>query len=67
MPAWYRKDEAADPGALVTKVIEGIEADRRGVYHPPIVRLLRIVHGLSPRAGDLMLRGLRGKSAAPRP
>ena len=36
------------------------------MYYPPIVRLLRIVHGLSPRAGDLMLRTLRGRSAAPR-
>ncbi len=67
MPAWYRSDDAADPDELATKVVEGIEADRRGVYFPPIVRLLRIVHGLSPRAGDLMLRALRGRSAAPRP
>jgi len=67
MPAWYRKDDAVDPDGLVAKVIEGIEADKRGVYHPPIVRLLRIVHGVSPRGGDLMLRALRGKSAAPRP
>ncbi|MEJ7750316.1 MAG: SDR family NAD(P)-dependent oxidoreductase [Thermoleophilaceae bacterium] len=66
MPAWYRKNNAADAGGLVAKIIEGVEQDKRGVYHPPIVRLLRIVHGISPRAGDLMLRGLRGKSAAPR-
>ena len=67
MPAWYRKDDAADPAKLVAKVIEAVESDKRAVYHPPIVRLLRIVHGLSPRAGDRMLRTLRGKSAAPRP
>lgn len=66
MPPWYRKDEAVEPDGLVAKVIEGIEADKRGVYYPPIVRLLRIVHGVSPRGGDLMLRALRGKSAAPR-
>ena len=53
MPAWYRKDDAADPAELAAKVIEGVEADKRAVYYPPIVRLLRIVHGLSPRAGDL--------------
>lgn len=67
MPAWYRKDDAVDPMGLAGKVIEGIQADKRGVYHPPIVRLLRIAHGVSPRGGDLMLRALRGKSAAPRP
>lgn len=67
MPAWYRSDDAADPDELAAKVVEGIEADKRGVYFPPIVRLLRIVHGMSPRAGDLMLRALRGRSAAPRP
>lgn len=66
MPAWYRSGAAADPDVLAAKVIEGIEADKRGVYFPPIVRLLRIVHGLSPRAGDLMLKTLRGRSAAPR-
>ena len=67
MPAWYRHEDAADPERLVQKVIEAVEADRRAVYFPPIVRLLRIVHGISPRAGDLMLRTLRGRSAAPRP
>ncbi len=66
MPPWYRSGDAADPDVLAVKVIEGVEADKRGVYFPPIVRLLRIVHGLSPRAGDLMLRTLRGRSAAPR-
>jgi len=30
------------------------------------VRLLRAVHGLSPRLADLILRRLRGHSAAPR-
>ena len=66
MPPWYRSSDAADPDELAAKVVEGVEADRRGVYFPPIVRLLRIVHGLSPRAGDLLLRTLRGRSAAPR-
>ena len=66
MPAWYRSSDAADPDQLAAKVIEGVEADRRAVYFPPIVRLLRVMHGLSPRAGDLMLRTLRGRSAAPR-
>jgi short-subunit dehydrogenase len=66
MPAWYRKDDAADPAKLAAAVIEGIEKDKRGVYYPPIVRLLRIMHGISPRLGDRFLKTLRGKSAAPR-
>ncbi len=66
MPAWYRKDDATDPAGLAAKVVQGVECDKRAVYHPPILRLLRIAHGLSPRVGDLMLRRLRGASAAPR-
>jgi uncharacterized protein len=66
MPAWYRKDDAADPAKLAAAVIDGIERGKRGVYYPPIVRLLRILHGISPRLGDRFLRTLRGKSAAPR-
>jgi short-subunit dehydrogenase len=66
MPAWYSAGDAASPEELAKRVVRAVERDRRAVYYPPIVRLLRIVHGLSPRASDLMLRTLRGKSAAPR-
>lgn len=47
-------------------MIEAVAADRRGVYHPPLVRLLRIAHGISPQLGDAVLHVLRGPSAAPR-
>jgi short-subunit dehydrogenase len=66
MPAWYRVDNAADPDELAKRVVQGVERDARGVYYPSIVRLLRIVHGISPAGGDAMLRVLRGRSAAPR-
>ena len=67
MPAWYRGGpQAASPDALAEKVIAGVERDASSVYYPPVVRMLSIVHGLSPRFGDLMLRTLRGQSAAPR-
>lgn len=67
MPAWYRGGpNAAPPEPLAEKVLEAVEHDRRAVHHPPVVALLRALHGLSPRAGDLMLRRLRGPSAAPR-
>jgi short-subunit dehydrogenase len=66
MPAWYRGDSAAAPKPLAEAVVRGVERDERAVHYPPIVRTLRIVHGISPRAGDALLRRLRGPSAAPR-
>jgi short-subunit dehydrogenase len=66
MPDWYRSDEAADPEELARRVIEGVERDRRAVMYPPIVRVLGVVHGISPALSDFILRTLRGRSAAPR-
>jgi short-subunit dehydrogenase len=67
MPPWYRGGASAAPAtALADKVIEAIEKDERAVHYPPLVRALGIAHGLSPKAGDAMLRRLRGESAAPR-
>jgi short-subunit dehydrogenase len=67
MPEWYDRERAADPDELARRVVLAVERDRRAVHYPPIVRLLRIMHGLSPRASDLVLRTLRGRTAAPRP
>jgi short-subunit dehydrogenase len=66
MPDWYRGSDAADPAHLAAKIIEAVEEDRRAVYFPPIVRLLQLVHNISPKTGDAMLRRLRGGTAAPR-
>jgi short-subunit dehydrogenase len=67
MPAWYRGGpQAAPPQALADKIIAAVEQDERAVYHPPLVRALGIAHGVSPKAGDALLRRLRGDSAAPR-
>ena len=66
MPAWYKAEEAAPAEELATRVVDAVDEDRRAVHYPPIIRLLRIVHGISPRAGDIFLRTLRGRSAAPR-
>jgi short-subunit dehydrogenase len=67
MPDWYRGGEdAVQPSALAEKVLAGVEADARAVYHPPVVRLLGAVHGVSPRTSDAVLRKLRGGTAAPR-
>jgi hypothetical protein len=43
-----------------------VEADERAVHYPPLVRALGVAHGVSAKAGDALLRRLRGDSAAPR-
>jgi hypothetical protein len=43
-----------------------VEKDRRELFYPPMVRLLRVVNGVSPRLGDLVLRRILGRSVAPR-
>ena len=67
MPDWYRGGPAAAPASeMAAKILAGVEADARSVYHPPIVRLLQAVHNISPKASDALLRTLRGGTAAPR-
>ena len=66
MPAWYRLDRRSPAAPLGAKVVDAVERDRREVFYPPIVRLLRIVNGVAPRAGDVMLRRIMGESVAPR-
>ena len=66
MPAWYDLDNRAPAGPLGERVARAVERDARAVHYPPIVRMLRVIHNLSPRLGDLLLRTLRGRSAAPR-
>jgi len=48
------------------QVVEAVENDQRELFYPPVVRLLRVVNGVSPRLGDLMLRRILGRSVAPR-
>ena len=66
MPDWYRMDRRAPAEPLGEQVVEAVEQDRRELFYPPLVRMLRIVNGLSPRLGDLMLRRILGRSVAPR-
>lgn len=65
LPTW-RQGEEADVDECAAAIVAGVERDRRGVYFPPQVRLLQAVQGLSPKLADLVLRRLRGRSAAPR-
>jgi short-subunit dehydrogenase len=65
MPAWYHRDRRLPPGPLGERVVTAVEEDRRELFHPPLVRLLRVVNGLSPALGDVMLRRILGRAAAP--
>jgi short-subunit dehydrogenase len=66
MPAWYHLGRRSPPDPLAEKVVEAVEDDRREVFYPPVVRLLRILNGISPRGADVTLRRILGESAAPR-
>jgi short-subunit dehydrogenase len=66
MPDWYRMDRRAPAGPLGEEVVKAVESDRRELFYPPVVRMLRVVNGISPRLGDLMLRRILGRSGAPR-
>ncbi len=66
MPEWYRMDRRAPAGPLGERVVEAVESDRRELFYPPVVRMLRVVNGISPRLGDLVLRRMLGRSVAPR-
>ncbi len=67
MPAWSRAATRAVPAhRMADRILRAVEADERHVFHPPVVRLLGALHGVSPAAADAVLRRLRGASAAPR-
>jgi short-subunit dehydrogenase len=66
MPDWYRMDRRAPAEPLGKQVVEAVEKDQRELFYPPVLRLLRVVNGVSPRLGDLMLRRILGRSVAPR-
>lgn len=67
MPDWYRGGEDAAPAeALARRIVAAVVKDARAVHYPPIVRVLGVLHGLSPRLSDRFLSALRGRAAAPR-
>jgi short-subunit dehydrogenase len=66
MPDWYRLDRRAPAGPLGEQVVEAVEKDQRELFYPPLVRMLRVVNGISPRLGDVVLRRILGRSVAPR-
>jgi short-subunit dehydrogenase len=66
LPAW-RQDKYAMPARpLAERIVEAVEKDAEQVFYPGSIKMLRRVHGLSPKLADRMLRMLRGRAAAPR-
>jgi short-subunit dehydrogenase len=65
MPEWYDLERVSDPEPLARAVAEAVEKDRREVFYPSSVRLLRIAHGLQPGLADAVLRRILHRSAAP--
>lgn len=67
MPGWYRGGPRAAPAAeLAKRVVKAVERDSRDLYWKGSVRGMSLLQGLSPRLADVVLRRLRGASAAPR-
>ena len=67
LPAWYRGGEQAAPAAeLAKRVVRAVERDSRDLYWRGPVRGMALLQGISPRVADVVLRKLRGPSAAPR-
>jgi len=65
LPEWRNNDEELPPEKLADAIVAAVESDRANVYLPGVVRLLGI-NGIAPRAVDMLLRRIRGRSAAPR-
>jgi short-subunit dehydrogenase len=65
MPDWYDLDRTVSPEPLAREVVKAVESDKREVFYPGNVRLLRIFHGLQPGLADAMLRRILHRSAAP--
>lgn len=65
MPDWHRGANAVEPEQVAAEILAAVEADRRAVYTPAIIRALGL-NGLAPRLSDRILKALRGHTVAPR-
>ncbi len=65
LPDWRSNDEELPPEQLAAAIIKGVEADDREVHVPGLVKLLGL-NDIAPRLVDLLLRRIRGATAAPR-
>jgi short-subunit dehydrogenase len=65
MPSWYKRERNSPPEPLAEAIVAGVEKGSREVFYPRNVRLLRILHGLTPGLADVFLRRIMDRSAAP--
>ena len=65
LPDWRRNQNGIPASEAAEDIISAIEADRRDVHTPRIVKLLGL-NGIAPRLVDEILARMRGRTAAPR-
>ena len=65
MPDWRRDENTIPPSEVAEDIIEAVEADRREVHCPKLVKLLGL-NDLAPRLTDQLVARARGATAAPR-
>ena len=65
LPDWRSNEDELPPEQAARAIVEAIEADRRNVYVPGVVRLLGL-NGVAPKLTDRLLARIRGRTAAPR-
>jgi short-subunit dehydrogenase len=65
MPDWHRPRMAIEPGRVARETLRGVERRRPSVYVPGFVRVLGLLHGLSPALADRVLRLAINRTAAP--
>jgi len=65
LPDWRRGDHMIPARQAAEDAIAAIEADRRAVHTPRLVRLLGL-NGIAPRLTDHLVARARGATAAPR-
>ena len=66
LPEWRQDKYALPARPLAERIAEAVEKGADDVFYPGQVKMLRRMHGLSPRLSDRLLRMLRGRAAAPR-
>jgi short-subunit dehydrogenase len=65
LPDWRKNEDELPPQQLAERIVAAVEADRRQLHVPGVVRLLGI-NGIAPRLTDRLLARIRGRGAAPR-
>jgi short-subunit dehydrogenase len=65
MPDWVRPSMAISPERVARASVKAVERNQPSVFVPRAVRLMAVLHGISPALADRMLRRVLGGTAAP--